>query len=115
MDIRNKILSKVDFIKEPISIPEWDMDEGLFVRSMSGKERDEFEFLSKQIDSGKLQNINIRGRFASYCLVDENGKQIFKPEDMDKVAGKDGIVLDRIFTKIINVTFPSMKVTEEVF
>jgi hypothetical protein len=34
---------------------------------------------------------------------------------MDKVAGKDGIVLDRIFTKIINVTFPSMKVTEEVF
>jgi hypothetical protein len=95
MDIRSKILQSEDLPSEKVEVPEWGVT--VWVRSMSGRDRDMFE--SQMADlSGKGRTMdNFRARMTVFCTVDEKGNRIFKDGDISALGAKSGRALDRIF------------------
>ena len=94
---RDAILAALDLPKELVSVPEWGGD--VYVRSLTGKERDQFE--SGMIEQrGKSQTVNlsnIRAKLASMTICDEDGKRIFTDADMQALSGKSAVALQRVF------------------
>jgi hypothetical protein len=95
--------------KEWVDIPEW--AGGLYVKVMSGEERDAFEtamFKTNDMNNFTRNFDNMRARLIAFTAVDEDGKQIFDPilkyDVQDKLYGdvaelgkKSSVILDRIY------------------
>ena len=81
---KDDILNADDLPSEVVDVPEWGGH--VKVRTMSGSERDAFE--ASLIESqGKKKSkddlmSNIRARFASLVLVDDDGKRLFTAKDI---------------------------------
>lgn len=94
---RDAILSVADLPRERVEVPEW--GGAVFVRTLTGKERDAFE---KSLVTGKGKQMqltlsNVRGRLAVQAIVDEEGQRIFSDADADALGDKSALALERIF------------------
>jgi len=96
MDIRQAILDADDLPTEPIDVPEWDMT--VYVRSMTGYERDLYEggLISKTGLPMSERMLNLRSTLVVLCTVDENGERIFTDDDKQLVGQKSAKALERI-------------------
>jgi hypothetical protein len=95
---RDSILSSSDLPTEEVPVPEWGGT--VFVRTMSGTERDNFEQVileGKSTKGGTAKMVNVRAKLAVKVLVDEQGKRLFTDEDAGILGSKSGKALDRIF------------------
>lgn len=94
---RDDILKADDLQKELVSVPEWGGD--VYVRCMTGAERDKFEsgIIEMRGKEQTLNMSNIRAKLASMSICDENGKRLFKEEDVQALSQKSGAALDRVF------------------
>lgn len=94
---RDQILASADLEKQLVSVPEWGGD--VFVRSLTGAERDKFE--SGMIEQrGKSQSVNlsnVRAKLAAMTICDEAGDRIFSDMDVKMLAGKSALALNRVF------------------
>lgn len=90
---RDTILAKTQLPTERVSVPEWGGD--VFVRMLTGGERDYFE--SSINDARASGNTNIRARLASMTVCDESGKRLFSDSDMPAIAQLSAAALDRVF------------------
>ena len=102
MTILNKkqILSADDLQKELIPVPEWGGE--VYVRGMSGQERDEFEASIVQMRAGQeapqaLNMKNVRAKLASLTICDETGKRLFSENDIGELGKKSASALQRVF------------------
>lgn len=88
---RDQILQFDDLKREEVNVPEWGPGATVFVRTMTGSERDRFEaaFLRDRSDT--------RARLAVATVCDEQGKLLFTPADMPAISRKSSAALDRIF------------------
>lgn len=69
----------------------------VFVRAMSGKERDAFEgTVAKDRRQNRL-SVNVRARLVAQCLVDEAGVRLLSDADAEQLGEMRADVLDRIF------------------
>ena len=107
MDIRSQILQAEDLPSESVEIPEWGVS--VFVRSMSGRDRDLFESQMMELSENGKRMDNFRSRLTVFCCVDEDGKRIFKDGDIAELGKKSGKALDRVF----EVASRLNKMTEE--
>lgn len=84
MSIRDELLSLVT--QKPTLAPVKFCGKDLFVREMTGAERDAFE--ADQVEGNKTGDAlkNFRARLVVKVLVDENGERVFKDEDADSVG-----------------------------
>lgn len=93
------ILNADDLRPEPVDIPEWGGT--VLVRGMSGTDRDRFE--------ASMMNDNMNGvskdkameryraRLAAACLVDAEGKRIFRSDaEVKRLGEKSGQALTRV-------------------
>jgi hypothetical protein len=84
-----------------IQTPEWGKNSGVWVRGMSGAERDEFEMRVSGLDGGgnqvKMNYINLRASLVASCVVDDDGKRLFSGDQVEALGRKSGAVLDRLF------------------
>lgn len=93
-------LSAADILGAPlppptaVHVPEWGGT--VFVRAMSGFERDAFE-LGMLGPDGKADKRNFRGRLAAACLCDVNGHALFTPADAVKLGATHAAALSRVF------------------
>ena len=97
---RDDILNKDDRKTEEVHVPEW--GGSVLVRSLSGRERDEFEASTVKIKQGKQeQNYdNFRARFVALCVVDESGQRLFKTrQEVQMLGNKSVAALQRVFNK----------------
>lgn len=79
-------------LEGPIAVPEWGGD--VFVRTISGVERDQFE------DAYSEQKMKaFRVRFLVMTLADENGERLFGDADIDALGDKSSVVINRLFDK----------------
>ncbi len=78
----------------PVDVPEW--GGRVFVRAMSGFERDAFE-LGMLGPDGKADKRNFRARLAAACLCDVNGHPLFTPADAVKLGAMHAAALSRVF------------------
>lgn len=96
-DLRTRILASDDHKIEPVSVPEWPTVDGrLFVRVMSGAERDAFEAAFVNNRNGAAL-INIRAKLAAKTLCTEDGARIFTDADAKELGQKSASALDRVF------------------
>lgn len=83
----SKLLTRTDLLKkQKLRMEKVELgEEGyVYVREMTGSERDAFEQSLIQInEKGEvIRNFeDFRAKLAVYCVCDENGNLIFKPED----------------------------------
>ena len=94
---RSDILKADDLIRELVAVPEWGGD--VFVRAMSGAERDAFE-ASIVVTRGKdtsMNMSNIRAKLAVLTICDEIGRQLFEDEDIQALGQKSAAALQRVF------------------
>ena len=96
---KDDILAASDVTFEEIEVPEW--GGWVRVKALSGAERDWFEAsVSGEERKGKKVRMNlrnVRARLVSMCLVDERGKRLFTPNDIEALGHKSAAALDRVF------------------
>jgi len=91
---KEQILNSQDLIKEKIEVPEW--GGVIFVRTMTGAERDSFE--QGIVNDDRTANLsNIRAKLCALTVIDEEGKRIFTDDDVKGIGEKSSLVLDRVF------------------
>lgn len=88
-----KILAAKDVkLSEAVPVPEWGGD--VFIKTLSGTERDFFE---ESYSQNKMKAF--RARFLVLTLCDENGERLFGDNEVDSLSGKSSTVLNRLFEK----------------
>lgn len=95
---KDAILKADDLPKETVKVPEWGGD--VVVRSMTGKERDQFEQSIYDTKSASKQTnlANIRARLCAMTMADENGDLLFTMEEAEELGKKSAKALDRVFS-----------------
>ena len=95
--LADKILSSNDRPLRKLHVTDWDAD--VYVRIMSGNERDAFEaeMIERRGTNGKQ---NLRGLRASLCvrvMCDEDGVRLFDDADAEELGEKSAAALDQVF------------------
>lgn len=102
MSLRDQIFAAQDTTKEAVSVPEWGFETGLFIKTLSARERDQWETSMVSIDMErrkvrKVNMTNMRARLVTLTLVDSDGKRIFGDDDADQLGEKSAAVIARLF------------------
>ncbi|QDU62172.1 Phage tail assembly chaperone [Planctomycetes bacterium Pan216] len=98
---RDQILGAEDLARESVDVPEWGGQ--VFVRMMSGEERDEFDQALVAKASGtnannlKVDVREMRARLCSLTICDEKGQLLFSRADVAALGKKSGAALQRVF------------------
>lgn len=94
---KQEIFDADDRETREVEVPEWGGE--VLVRSLSGKERDEFEVAIANVKSKKgEQNLeNVRARLVSMCIVDERGTRLFSDRDITTLGNKSVKALQRVY------------------
>ena len=71
----------------------------MFVKGMSGTERDAFEasILEMRGKTSKINTVNIRAKLCALSICDEGGKLLFSAADVKKLGKKSAQALDHVF------------------
>jgi len=100
MDLREQIRSCDDSkVSEPIPCPEWGGDTVLYVRIISGSERDAFDAASF-VQKGKKREMSlqdIRARLVCLAACDATGSPVFRRGDEKWLTRKSTVPLDRLY------------------
>ena len=91
---KEAILSADDLKQEVIQVPEWKGE--VIIRTMTGEERDAFD--SEMIRDDKKSFKNIRARFLSLIICDEQGNRLFDDKEITQLGKKSAAALDRLFS-----------------
>lgn len=92
---RDSILQAQDIKIELIEVPEW--GGSVYVKGLSGSERDSFEGGLMQKD-GKTPNFhNIRAKLVVKTACDADGKRLFTDADIPELTNKSASALQRVF------------------
>jgi hypothetical protein len=92
---KDQILSTNDLTKELVEVPEW--GGAVYVRTMTGAERDSFEAQILGDDYKERNYRNVRATLCSLTIVDEDGKRLFSDAEVTKLGAKSAAAIDRIF------------------
>lgn len=93
---RDAILGIKDLSPMKVHVTEWAMD--VFVRPLTGSERDAFE--AEIVSAGTKRMANMRGKLAARSLCDASGNRLFTDDDAEILGAKSAAALDRIITAI---------------
>lgn len=101
-DLAKAILGATDLPHEEVFVEAW--GQWVRLRGLTGAERDDYEASHQNIEWGKNGAIkkmervgNARARLLVRCLVDGDGRQVFKPEDAEALGAKSGEALDKLW------------------
>jgi len=89
---REQILHSDDLKRVEVKVPEWGGT--VRVQMMSGAARDEFE--AGIVVDGQPDTTNMRAKLAAATLVDDNGRLLFTPADVEALGRKSAAALDRV-------------------
>ena len=97
----DQILQADDLPSTWVGTPEWGTKtSGVYVRGMTGRERDSYEGKVAGLESGqtgKMNYVNMRASLVALCVCDESGSRLFTEEQVESLGAKSGAVLDRLF------------------
>jgi len=99
MAILNKqaILEVKDIEIEQVDVPEWGGH--VFVKGMTGMERDTFEasIVQQRGKDARVNMVNIRAKLAAQTICDEEGLRLFNDKDVKALGKKSANALQRVF------------------
>lgn len=97
-----EILDKKDYTIEPIEVPEW--GENLFIKSVTGEQREEIEVKSQGLRRDPEKYKGLKARCVIYGLCNVDGENIFVDAHLEKLAKKDGRILDEVSQTILKLS-----------
>ena len=115
---REAILQADDLPRELVEVPEW--GGSVFVRTLTGSERDAFEaesvvFHPKGQSEPNMESLKqTRARLCARCICDEKGQRLFTDEDVSALGAKSGAALDRVYEVAARRNKISQKDMEEL-
>ena len=110
---RDQILKADDLKQETVKVPEWGGE--VIVSTMTGAERDAFEWEVYGSNPREHNIENIRAKMIAATLIDENGKHLFSTaKDVLAIGQKSARALDRIFSVARRLNGFGMKDIEEL-
>jgi len=95
---RSSILEAKDIKTEPLTVPEWGGK--VFVKGLSGNERDAWEqriVEARKGNTGKYDIRLLKARFVIACCVDADGKQIFNEGDVEALNLKSAKAIQVVY------------------
>ncbi len=87
-----------------INVPEWGGE--VFIRIMSGQERDAYEDETYRVNGAdvSVNRLNLRARLLVRCLSDESGARIFASDsDAEALGQTPSPILDKLFSEAAKV------------
>jgi hypothetical protein len=100
---RQSILACADTLpRELVNVPEWGGD--VWVRTLSASERDQLEMQWE-----KTKRVHFRARVVYYCACDEQGRDLFREEDIPVLGAKSTTAV----AKVCDVAFRLNRFTRE--
>lgn len=112
---RDQIIAVDDRTYEEVDVPEW--GGSVRMRSLSGKERDDFEASMMQRKGNKVKDnmANFRARLLALCIVDENGKRLFVlPTEVLALGDRSAAAIQRLYNKANEMNGFSEKDVEDL-
>lgn len=106
---RDAILAADDIKTEEVQVPEWGGT--VFIKGMTGEERDEFEALNQR--NGEPNFLNLRARLLVRVIVNETGTRIFTDQDAVALGKKSSGALNRLWDVVGELNGTSDKAQEE--
>lgn len=91
---REAILGAQDLKSQDVDVPEWNGT--VRVRMMTGAERDAIGAKLLGADN-KPDMMRYRLLLVAACMVGEDGAALFGPDEVEQLAAKSSIALDRVF------------------
>jgi hypothetical protein len=115
---REAILDADDKRYAEVDCPEWGGT--VRIRSISGRQRDEYEqSLIQQNGRDRQMNLrNARAKLIVLCAVGEDGRPLFTADDLRQLSAKSAKPLDRLFTecqKVVGLSDDDVKSLTENF
>jgi hypothetical protein len=97
-----------------VDVPEWGGT--VYVRVMSGAERDGYEDETYRLNgkSVQLNRVNARARLLVRCLSDEEGKRLFSDADADTLGNQPADVIDKVYSVALRVNGFTEKDVEDL-
>lgn len=97
---KNQIFDiEVKLEKEWVSIPEWGENKGIYIKTMSGLERDDYQrSLFQKSSDGSLvpDSTNSTAKLVAACAINENGKLLFDFSDIKPLGNRSSLILERL-------------------
>ncbi len=93
-----EILAKRKLATEVVPIPEWGPEASLIVSQMTGADSDEFNDSLWVVQGKRIirDHKNVTARMLVRCIVDEDGKKVFKPEQVKELGELPSPILNRL-------------------
>jgi hypothetical protein len=98
---RDQILAADDIKKERVAVPEWGGE--VFVRVLSGLERDQIELGMRNANLGSDPKAQVRARYCAAAICDDAGKRLFSDADIGALGNKSGVALERVWKKALRL------------
>jgi len=94
---KSQILEVQDIEIEQVDVPEWAGH--VFVKGMTGLERDTFEasIVQQRGKDARVNMVNIRAKLAAQTICDEDGVRLFTDKDVHELGKKSANALQRVF------------------
>lgn len=95
-----QIFGAPDLKMEPMEVPEW--DGSINIRVVSGKQRDIIvEEAQRSLKSGKEDKV--KAKVIHFAVCDDEGKPVFSLDQVPALMDKNGVVIDRIIAKAMEI------------
>ena len=97
--IRQKILAARPRTLERLEVPEWDAT--IWIKELTLGERDAFEaqqIVREQDGTMRMETRGLKARLIIMCACDENGEQVFSPDDEDTLNQLGAATMERVFS-----------------
>lgn len=92
---RDQILAIPKPLPVEVDVPEW--GGSVFVRGLTGIERDTWEVANARANREKARRVNIRAALLVYALCDKDGNSLFAPGQADALGSFPASILDRLY------------------
>lgn len=94
---RDQILGATDIKTETVDVPEWGGE--VLVRSLTGKQRDEFEATMMERRGKKMvpNTANMRAKLVAWSVVSEQGERLFTQADIADLGEHSAAAIHRVY------------------
>lgn len=111
--LRERILSKNDANTELVPVPEW--GESVRVRSLTAQEQERWwDILTAHDEKGIDPPGGRKASLVFMGCVDDEGNDLFKPEDIPVLGNKHPIAVNRLFVAIQKLSGMTNEVQAEI-
>ena len=103
-----QILQAQDLKTERLTVKEWGGD--VQIQSLTGEKREKLDEVYQDYENNKGK---IRATHISLSIIDENGEQVFAPEDIEALAKKNSSIIYGIYDRVLELNSASFEAAKK--